>query len=220
MDIHKPITAFLGPMYVGTSNLERPLTAAEKKELASHLRKHKFADASLIALNFAFKLTRNQAAAQDLQGRAHVRLIEQGWDPNVVTLTKCLCRFVWSEHTHARREDATRREAERRFVHEQGISHSAAPSVEDLAVRLETETEDEDHAKHRTEQLRAAFLDAKDAVNLQWLDCWLDGIDEPAEMARRSGLDVREFYRAADRRNRHVKRLLAAERGEKPEEDA
>jgi hypothetical protein len=37
-------------------------------------------------------------------------------------------------------------------------------------------------------------------------------------MARLSGHDVRDFYRAADRRKRHVARLLAAENGTKIEE--
>ena len=104
MDILKPTTAFLGTMYVGTNRLGRALTTPEKRDFASLLRKHDFVGASLVSLNFAFKLSRSRPAAQDLRDRAHVRLVEQGWDPGIVTLAKCLCRFVWSEHTHEKRE--------------------------------------------------------------------------------------------------------------------
>ena len=48
-----------------------------------------------------------------------------------------------------------------------------------------------------------------------WLDYRLAGVDEPSEMARLSGRDVGEFYRAADRRKRHTERLLAAQGGAK-----
>ncbi len=213
----KSTHAFDGPMYVGTNTLGRPLTSAESKELASFLRKHDFAGASLIALNFASKLARNKARAQDSLDRAYVRLIEQGWNSSEVTLAKCLCRFVWSEHTHARREDAARGKAEERFLREHGIDHSGgeAPSVEDYAVRLETEREEEARDAARLDALKGAFVEAGDQVNLMWLQYRLDGVDEPREMAKRSGLEPEDFYRAADRRNRHVERLLAAERGAK-----
>jgi hypothetical protein len=187
----------------------------EAKDLASHLRKHDFVGASLVALNFAFKLGRSRPAAQDLRERAHLRLVEQGWDPRVVTLTKCLCRFVWSEHQNDKRQRVAARNAEEVFLREQD---RAGPSAEDFAVRLETERQEEKHAAERTASLRAAFVKTVDAVNQLWLDYWLDGVEAPAEMARLSGHDVRDFYRAADRRKRHVARLLAAENGTKIEE--
>jgi hypothetical protein len=205
-------------MYVGTNGLGRALTREETRQLAALLRKHDFVGASLIALNFAFKLTRNRAAAQDVRDRAHVRLVEQGWDPNKVTLTKCLCRFVWSEHWHMKRGDATRRKAEAVFVHEQGLAHSASSSAEDNAIRLETERQEDAYEQKRISELRASFVAAGDEVNLLWLDFWLDGIEQPAVMAQKSGLHPSEFYRAAERRNRHVARLLAAESGAKFEE--
>ena len=217
MESFKPTTAFIGPMYVGTDALGRALTDGESKALSSLLRKHDFVGASLVALNFAFRLRRNRAAAQDLQGRAQYRLVRQGWDPIKVTLAKCLCRFVWSEHTNMRVEDATRRKAEEGFLREQGLQHSASP--EDLATRLATEQEEEERGKRKFDALRAAFVAADDHVNIRWLDYTLEGIREPAEMARKSGLDVREFYRATDRRNRHIARLAAAESSGKHEED-
>jgi hypothetical protein len=214
----KPTTAFLGTMYVGTDRLGRPLTDAERKDLATVLRKHDFVGASLVSLRFAFTLRRSKAAAQDLQGRANLRLVRQGWDPRIVTLVKCLCRFVWSEHTHEKRESATARKAEEVFLREQGIDHSASASVEDLAVRLETEQWEEEHARQRVASLRAAFIASDDAVNLLWLEYRLAGISEPGVMAQQSRRDVNDFYRAADRRKRHVARLIAAEGGAKPEE--
>lgn len=219
MDILKPTTAFLGTMYVGTNRLGRALTTPEKRDFASLLRKHDFVGASLVSLNFAFKLSRSRPAAQDLRDRAHVRLVEQGWDPGIVTLAKCLCRFVWSEHTHEKRERVAARRAEDGFLREQSIDHGAAPSVEDLALRLETERKEEARAAKRSASLRAAFVQAGDTVNQIWLDSWLAGVDSPAEMARSSGHDVSDFYRAADRRKRHVARLLAAEGGPTIEED-
>ncbi len=219
MDQVKPSTAFIGTAFVGTRRLGRPLTNAERKELASLLRQHDFVGASMVALAFAFKLRRNKARAQDLQGRAQERLIRDGWDPSVVTLAKCLCRFVWSEHTHERREDATRRKAEEGFLREQGLDHSAAPSVEDEITRLATENEEIARDARRLASLRAAFEAADDTVNLLYLKYGSEGIDEPKDMARLSGRDVRDFYLAADRRKRHAERLLAAERGAKNEEN-
>ncbi len=221
MNIQKQTAAFEGPKYVGTNALGRPLTRLESRQLASLLRANDLAGASSIALNFAFKKTRSMAAAQDLRDRAYMRLVEQGWDPRVVTLAKCLCRFVWSEQTNAIREDATRRKAEEGFLREQGLDRSDAgvPSIEDFAVRLETEQAEESRAKERTAALRAAFIEAGDKLNLLWLDYYLAGVEEPREMARLSNREPEEFYRAADRRNRHVNRLLAAERGAKFEED-
>ena len=57
----------------------------------------------------------------------------------MVTLVKCLCRFVWSEHTHEKRESATARKAEEAFLREQGLHHGAAPSAEDRVARVEAE---------------------------------------------------------------------------------
>jgi hypothetical protein len=218
LDPLKPTTAFVGTRYVGTDRLGRPLTEPEKKDLSALLRQHDFVGASLVSLRFAFKLTRSKPAAQDLQGRANRRLMRQGWDPSVVTLVKCLCRFVWSEHTHEKRERVTARKAEETFLREQGIDHSAAPSVEDQVTHLHTELQEEARAKQRIDSLRSAFAEAADEINLLWLDYRLAGVDEPSEMARLSGHDVREFYRAADRRKRHTSRLRAAQSGAKFEE--
>jgi len=55
-------------------------------------------------------------------------------------------------------------------------------------------------------------------VNLDWIKYSLEGIEDLAEMAKLSGRDVKDFYRARDRRVRYVERLLADKRGE-PQDD-
>jgi hypothetical protein len=211
MEPPKPTTAFIGTLYVGTDRLERPLTEPEKKDLSALLREHDFAAASLVSMRFAFTLRPSKGPAQDLQDRANLRLVRQGWDPRVVTLAKCLCRFVWSEYTHAAREYVATLEATEDFRREQAIQHSDALSVEDEIARVEAERREEERAKQQLDSLRAAFVAAGDAINLLWLDYRLAGVVEPNDMARLSGRDVGEFYRAADRRKRHTARLLAAQ---------
>jgi hypothetical protein len=213
LETPRPTTAFIGTLFVGTERLERPLTESEKKELSARLREHDYVHASLVSLRFALKLTHRLPAAQDLRGRARLRLVRQGWDPRVVTLVKCLCRFVWSEHTHAARENETTREVMEAFLREQSVHHVDAPSAEDRVAGALAEQEEEARAKQQLDSLRAAFVAAGDEINLLWLDYRLAGVSEPREMARLSGRDISEFYRATDRRKRHTERLLAAQGG-------
>jgi hypothetical protein len=201
---------------VGTDKLGRAFTDDERKVFSALLREHDFVGACLIALRFAFKLRHAIAAAQDLLGRAKLRLVRQGWDPNEVPLVKVLCRFVWSEHTHQLEETAAARRAEEVFLRDQ---ESSAPSPEDLALRVERERAEEERAAKHIDALRASFEAAKDEVNLLWLKFKLEDIDEPKEMAHLSGRDPTEFYRATERRNRHVMRLLAARGGAKKDEE-
>jgi hypothetical protein len=205
---------------VGTEALGRPLTKAEREHAARILRAHDFAGASLVALRFAYKKTRSRAAAQDLLSRVNARLVRQGWDPKRVTLTKCLCRFVFCEWSHQVREWQQARAAEEVFLRERKATEGEhAPSVEEQMERLDAERRDEARAIERVAELRASFLKAKDEVNLLWLEQRLAGVEELSEMAKQTGRDVREFYRAADRRKRHVVALLALRAGDKKEEE-
>jgi hypothetical protein len=214
----KPTTAFIGTLYVGTNRLERQLTEPERRDLSALLHEHDFAGASLVSLRFAFKLRSNRLAAKDLQGRANLRLVRQGWDPGVVSLVKCLCRFVWSEHTHERGEKATTRKATKTFLREEGLRQGAVPSTEDRIARLGSEEREEARARQQLDALRAAFVAAGDEINLLWLDHRLAGVADAVEMARLSGRGIDEFYSAAKRRKRHTARLLAAQSGAKYEE--
>jgi hypothetical protein len=93
---------------------------------------------------------------------------------------KCLCRLVWSEHTHARRETAAARRAEASFLREQevhGALRHAAPSrgdperrpqeaiaasYEDQVVGLETEREEDARRAKRLAEMRADLATLRD----------------------------------------------------------
>ena len=230
--------------YLGTERVKRPLTDAESRQLAKLLRDHDFPGASLVALRFAYKLTRSREAARDLVGRMNLRLVRWGWDPNAVSLVRRLCRLVWSEHTHQERETDVAVRAEQAFLHEQAVeaeralqaaavrgdrlplapplpAQPVAASTEQHAIRLEEEREQDARRARELEKLHggvpaleALFRERKDEVNLLWLGYRLKGIHDPAEMARDSGRDVEEFYRAAPRRKRAVRKVLGV-----PEDD-
>jgi hypothetical protein len=161
----------------------------------------------MVALRFAFKKTQSHGRAQDLLGRVNLRLVRQGWDPREVTLVKRMCRLVWSEFTHEVEESVNARKAEEIFLLQERDEGRSDP--EEVAAQQQRRLEEEARETARLESLRAVFLEAKDEVNILWLDCTLKGIDEPADMARECGRDVKDFYRAADRRKRHMERLLA-----------
>ena len=201
---------------LGTDRLGRPLTDEEKKRFGALLREHDYPGARLVALRFAYKLTRSRLRAQDLMGRADLRLVRFGWDPGDVALVKRLCRLVWSEWTNATGESETSRRAEESFLREMEMTEGlVVASVEDRAA----EEEKRRAARAQLEKLRASFEKAGDEVNLLWLDCSLDGETDLQRMAERSGRDVADFYAAAKRRKRVVQRLLAEERGVAFEED-
>jgi hypothetical protein len=205
---------------VGTDRLGRAPTDQEKARFSALLRAHDFVGASIVSLRFALKLTRSKQASRDLQGRTNLRLVRLGWDPGAVTLVRCLCRYTWSEWSHEKSESATARKAEELFLREQGYADAAVvPSVEAQAAQLETERQEKERAVAQLEKLRALFVEAGDEVNLLWLDYSLHEVTDLSEMARRSGRDVNDFYRAADRRKRHTRRLLAETSGAKYEED-
>jgi len=194
----------------GTDTLGRPLTDEEKKRFGALLREHDYPGKRLVALRFANRLTGSRQRALDLMGRVDLRLVRQGWDPSDVSLLRRLCRLVWSEWTHATSETATARKAEEHFLAGEGV---ATASVQDKAVAEETRRASQAHAQAQLDKLRAGFEKAGDEVNLGWLDATLDGVTDLQEIAKRLGRDVTEMYRAADRRKRLVRRLLAEENG-------
>jgi hypothetical protein len=205
---------------VGTDRLGRRFTDEERRHFEQLLREHGFANARLYALLFARKLARGNAAAEDLVGRACLRLVRWGWDPNEVPLATRLARLVWSEWTHAKAETDAARRAERAWARELRVTEGrVAKSAEDSAVGIEDEREEEERNRENIEKLRAAMVKAKDDVNLLWLGYTLEGKTDQQEMARLSGRDVKEFYAATKRRTRMVARLAAEARGVMLEED-
>jgi len=199
----------------GADARARPLTIDERRRLGALLREHDYPGARLVALRFAHKLTRDRAAAHDVMGRAELRLVRLGWDPREVALVKRLCRLVWSEWTNMLAEQDAARRAQSAFVREAATDAASAPSPEQLATR----DAEQAAASAWLERLRASFERAGDEVNLAWLEHTLRGETDQRAMAQRSGRDVTEFYRAADRRKRHVRRLLAADAGASYEEE-
>jgi hypothetical protein len=227
---------FLLAAVVGTDRLGRPLTDDEKKRFGALLREHDYPGARLVALRFAYKLTRSVPRAQDLMGRADLRLVRSGWDPREVALVKRLCRLVWSEWTHAAEESDTARKAEEGFVRELQITEGltvvppvrpkaadapgatrapewAVPPHEHHVTALEVAHESRTKASAKIEKLRAIFEKAGDEMNLLWLKLELEGVSDLQQMATASGRDVADFYAAAKRRKRAVQRLLANDRG-------
>jgi hypothetical protein len=190
---------------VGTDVVGRPLTAQEKARFGRLLAQHDFEGARVIARNFARKLTRGRTAdAEDLMGRVDLRLFRQGWDPNEVSLVKRLCRLVWSEWTHEVESSIAARQAEERF-----LAETQGPEGSTVTSHASMKTREQVAAAADLDRLQAAFEEAGDEVNLLWLKYRREDIDDLQEMADRSGRDVKEFYRAADRRKRHANRLLA-----------
>jgi hypothetical protein len=218
---------------LGTDGLGRALTDDEKKRFGARLREHDYPGARLVALRFAYKLTRSRVRAQDLMGRADLRLVRSGWDPREVPLVKRLCRLVWSEWTNVGSESETARKAEEGFVRElevtEGLKVSppmrprtadeskaaewAVPSHEHQVTALETAHESRTKASAKLEKLRAAFEKAGDEVNLLWLKFELEGVSDLRQMAEASGRAAAEFHAAAKRRKRTVQRLLANDQG-------
>jgi hypothetical protein len=225
--------------YLGTDRLKRALTNAERDQLQRVLGKHDFVGASMVALRFAYKLTRSREGARDLMGRVNVRLVCTGWDPNDVTLVKRLCRLVWSVYTHQERETDVARRAEEGFLREEGIHGEQAPvaprrgdplhaekagpltpSHEQDLIRLEDERADDARDAAQLAELRAdlaklrgVFRVKKDEVNLLYLDQWMAGTEDGTQMAEKTGRDPEDFYAAQKRRKRAVERLLAEKNG-------
>jgi hypothetical protein len=218
--------------YLGTDRLRRRLTDAERNQLDKLLRDHGFRAASIHAFRFALKLAKTKGRAEDLIGRANLRLVRTGWDPNAVSLQRRLLRLVWSEFTHDKREEAAARRAEEAFLREEGIQgpvppaaptrgdplrppskEAAAPSIEQQAIALE-----EDHAelaerRKSFEKLRARLLAKKDAVAIEYLDQQLKGTDDVGKIAKNAGRDVKLIYEAARRIHRMVEKILAEKNG-------
>ena len=207
---------------IGTDRLGRPLTDEEKRRFGALLREHDYPGVRLIALRYAYKLTRSRLRAQDLMGRVDLRLVTGGWDPAEVSLASRLCRLVWSEWTHVDATDQSARRAEKGFLRELEVTEGVTvPSTEQRVVAAETDASVRTKGEVQLEKLRVMFEAQKDEVNLYWLKRSLEGENDMTRMARESGRDISEFRAAAKRRHRAVRRLLANDRGvDSPEDES
>jgi hypothetical protein len=185
------------------------IPAERRRRFEALLIEHKIEEAYLVALAFAYDLTKSRHRARELAMRARSLLWERcSWNPaNGPTLAIYLCGIVRSQRSHDAEKESTRSEYETAYAEEMAVRHAPTePSPEEAAL----ETARHADGAEQIALLRRSFEDENDEVNLLWLDFALEGVGEPAEMARRSGREAKDFYRAADRRKRHVRRLLAA----------
>jgi len=197
---------------IGTDRLGRPFTGEERKRFGALLSEHDYPGARLVALRFAHKLCGGRRSALDLLGRVDLRLVRFGWDPAEIPLVRALCRFVWSEWTHATSESETSRKAEEGYLHElQATEGITVPSTEKRVTEQEARAQERAAAQRRLDKLRAAFEKAGDEVNLLWLEYTTEREMDAKEMAERAGQgrSVADFYAAAKRRKRIVARILA-----------
>jgi DNA-directed RNA polymerase specialized sigma24 family protein len=184
-------------------------TAAERAAFDEMLLGQDLESAEVQAYDYALRLTgKNPTMARQLVLQARTRLWERcSFDPQKAPLGAFLCgvvRSLWS--TEARRA-VTERDNEVEYLTEvDAVEGSNAKSPEDMHVAREESLEARDDAARELDALRAHFVEAGDEVNVLWLQYSLDGIDDLAEMAAKSGRKVEEFYRARDRRVRYVKR--------------
>jgi len=198
----------------------REPTAEQRAAFEEMLLEQDLEGALLAAMEYAMNLTRdNETMARELVLRARTRLWEQcSWDPQKAPLAAALCGMVRSERSNdARRGDRSRKREAAYVTEVETLDGAAAKSAEELAVANEQREEERGQAAGRLEELRARFVAAGDEVNVLWIEYSLDGVEDPAEMARRSGRDVKDFYRARDRRVRLVQRMRAAQREEEDE---
>src|SRR5260370_27590576 len=155
---------------LGTDRLGRPLTPEESKRFGALLREHDYPGARLIALRFAYKLARTRNRAQDLMGRADLRLVRLGWDPAEVSLVRRLCRLVWSEWTHAVGESDAARKAEEGFLRAMEATEGlSVKSVEQQVADRETRELARSSAGAEVEELREALAKPDDKGNLIWV---------------------------------------------------
>ena len=196
-------------------------TAAERERFDELLLGEDLEAALAAAYDFAHGLTgKNDAMAKGLVRSARNLLWERcSWDPDQCTLQAYLVGVVRSEwSTEARRVRKERANAVEYLTEVATLDGADTRSAEQLALEQEERLDDRDAAAAELEKLKEHFVATGDEVNLDWIKYSLEDIDDLAEMAKLSGRDVKEFYRARDRRVRYVERLLADKRGE-PQDD-
>ena len=178
--------------------------------------------AEMAAFEYALSLTgKNEAMATQLVKSARTLMWERAsWDPDQCTLQAYLVGVVRTEWSNESRRARKERENEVEYLTEVAtLDGPDARSPEQLAMEEEERLENRDAAAAELEVFRQHFVDTRDEVNLKWIQFCLEGIEDPAKMAEATGWDVKEFYRARDRRVRYVERLLRDKRGEDDDDE-
>jgi hypothetical protein len=193
----------------------REPTEEERAAFEEMLLGHDIEGARLRAMSYAMKLTRdNQTMSRQMADEALSICWERClWDPERVTLGRYLVGIVRSQWSTAARDGATEREHEELYLAEmEALDGAAGASPEDAILDHAEHQESQADALHLLTAMRTHFEKNGDTVSLQRMDFMADEIDSPAEMARLSGRPVEDFYRAAERCARLVRKLRARDK--------
>ena len=193
----------------------REPTEAQRAAFEERLLDADIEGARLQAMSFAMaRLRKNETMARQMADDAFRLCWERcTWDPDKVELGEYLCGVIRSEWSHLTRDAAVERRRERDYATEtETLDGPGDPSVEDAAIALEESAEGRDAATVVLAEMRAHFEKTGDTVNLLRMNFMADEIDSPAKMAELSGRPVEDFYRAADRCARLVRKLRARDK--------
>ncbi|MGH7294532.1 MAG: hypothetical protein ACRELB_06360, partial [Polyangiaceae bacterium] len=185
-------------------------TEAERAAFEERLLLEDMDGARLRAMSFAMaRLRKNETMARQMADDA-LRLCWERctWDPRKVTLGEYLVGVVRSEWSRLTRDGKTERRGAEKYLTERAtLEGPGDTSAEQAAIALEESAEGQGEAVRVLAAMKAHFEKTGDTVNLERMDFMADEIDLPAEMARRSGRPVEDFYRAADRCARLKRKL-------------
>jgi hypothetical protein len=199
------------------------ISAAERLRFEEMLLREDTATALRVAVGYAFKRTKSHVMARHLANDAFALLWERcSWDREKgPALPVVLCGIIRSDLSHEKEKDTAREEVEQKSLGDPGTSPDEIATPEALALAVEEKREDDAAATADQEWLRSAFEKAGDEVNLLWLKLALEGVphDDPAAMAKAADRDVNDFYRAQERRKRHLKRMLTLDGGKREDEE-
>ncbi len=170
-----------------------------------------------LVLLVAYRATRSTSAAADLTQEAFLRLdTTRPWDPSRPTsLEQHMIGIVRSLVSHQRASDTTRREFELQAGTEMAYLSDAGRSTEALWLERAERDGLEARATKRLAALRvrvAAF-----ELDLRILDLMAEDVTKRAELALGTGRSLDEVKTALARIRRHMRSILAAERGEDEE---
>ena len=163
-----------------------------------------------VALWAVKNLEQSPGNAWELAQRALTRCWETcAWDPRGEdTLAAVLCAIVRSLRSTDARSHARRIEVYEQYAQQHDVLMQATTrSPEEQMLHRARRRAEQRRAKWRVVRLRRSFQEARDDVNVQWLELSLRGYETAREMAEVSGRPEKDFYAAAKRRVRHVERL-------------
>jgi hypothetical protein len=199
------------------------ISAAERLRFEEMLLGQDTATALRVAVGYAVKRTKSRTLARHLANDALTLVWERcTWDPaKGPALPVLLCGIIRSELSHEKEKGETREEVEQKSLGDPGTSPDVIQTPEALVLAVEEKREEDALAAADQAWLRSAFEKAGDEVNLQWLELALGGVphDDPAAMAEAAKRPVNDFYRAQERRKRHLKRMLTLDRGRRDDDE-